>query len=152
MGPAPIQDPFIARLNRANPWGSGRATGAINTLELIQDPNTKDGTLCAGSVNGGIWERKYDGASDSWGTWKQVSSFAEYKGVQSIAKLKITEDNDLLIAAAGTTSSFTGLGGDIKDPLQFAFFNSDGTVFGWLTNARGVQDIIKGKRINAHEE
>ena len=152
LGPAPIQDPFIARLNRANPWGSGKATGAINTLELIQNPDTKNGTLYAGSVNGGIWERKYDGASDSWGTWKQVSSFAEYKGVQSIAKLKITEDNELLIAAAGTTSSFTGLGGDIKDPLQFAFFNSDGTVFGWFTNARGVQDIIKGKRINALEE
>ncbi len=65
LGPAPIQDPFIARLNRANPWGSGKATGAISTLELVQNSDTKNGTLYAGSANGGIWERKYEGASDS---------------------------------------------------------------------------------------
>ena|GEM_PF-1273978 len=152
LGPAPIQEPFVARLNRANPWGSGKATGAISTLELVQNSDTKNGTLYAGSVNGGIWERKYEGASDSWGSWKQVSSFADYKGVQSISKLKITEDKEFLIAAAGITSSFTGLGGDIQDPLQFAFFNSEGLVEGWLTNAPGVQDIIKGKPINALEE
>ena len=143
LGPAPIQDPFIARLNRANPWGSGKATGAINTLELVQDPNTKNGTLYAGSVSGGIWERRYEGASDSWGTWKQVSSFADYKGVQSISKLKITEDKDWLIAAAGAVSSLGRLRGDIQEPLQLAFLNSDGYVEGWFTNAPGVQDIIK---------
>jgi len=152
LGPAPIQDPFIARLNRANPWGGGKATGAINTLELIQDPNTKNGTLYAGSVSGGIWERRYEGASDSWGTWKQVSSFADYKGVQSISKLKITEDKDWLIAAAGAVSSWRKIQGDIQDPLQLAFLNSDGYVEGWFTNAPGVQDIIKGKPIKALEE
>ena len=152
LGPAPIQDPLIARLNRANPWGSGKASGAINTLALVQDPNTKNGTLYAGSVSGGIWEKKYDGENDSWSSWKQVSSFADYKGVQSISKLKITEDKEFLIAAAGTTSSFRRLGGDIQDPLQFAIFNSDGTVFGWFTNVPGVQDIIKGKPIKALEE
>jgi len=152
LGPAPIQDPFIARLNRADPWGSGKATGAINTLALVQDPTTKNGTLYAGSVNGGIWEKKYDGLNDSWDSWKQVSSFADYKGVQSISKLKITEDKEFLIAAAGITSSFTGTGGDIQDPLQFAFLNSEGLVEGWLTNAPGIQDLIKGKPIKALEE
>lgn len=152
LGPQPIQDPFIARLNRANPWGSGKATGAINTLELIQDPVTKNGTLFAGSVSGGIWERKYDGAGDSWGTWKQVSSFADYKGVQSISKLKITEDKDWLIATAGAVSSWKRIKGDIQDPLQLAFLNSDGYVEGWFTNIPGIQDIIKGKDITALEE
>jgi hypothetical protein len=108
--------------------------------------------LYAGSVNGGIWERKYEGASDSWGTWKQVSSFADYKGVQSISKLKITEDKNWLIAAAGAVSSWGRTRGDIQDPLQFAIVNSDGYVEGWLTNTPGIQDIIKGKPITALEE
>ena len=66
LGPAPIQDPFVARLNKADPWGSGKATGAVNTLELVQNSDTKDGTLYAGSVSGGVWARNYNGATDSW--------------------------------------------------------------------------------------
>ena len=98
LGPAPIQDPFVARLNRADPWGSGKATGAVNTLELVQNPDTKDGTLYAGSVSGGVWARKYNGATDSWDEeWKWLSSSSDYKGVQSISKLKVTADKKLLI-------------------------------------------------------
>ena len=50
LGPAPIQDPFRARLGLASPWGSGIATGAINTLCMVQDNETKDGILYAGAA------------------------------------------------------------------------------------------------------
>ncbi len=152
LGPAPIQDPFETRLTQANPWGSGKATGAINTLELIQDPNTKDGTLYAGSVSGGVWARKYNGATDSWDEeWKWLSSSSDYKGVQSISKLKVTADKKLLIAASGAVSSSGKLRGDIQEPLQLASLSPDGTFKQWEQNIENNQDLIKGKAVTALE-
>ena len=101
LGPAPIQDPFIARLNRADPWGSGKATGAVNTLELVQNPDTKDGTLYAGSVSGGVWSRKYNSATDSWNEWQWLSSSSDYEGVQSISKIKVTKVKIIKVAKGG---------------------------------------------------
>lgn len=152
LGPAPIQDPFQIRLNQANPWGSGKVTGAINTLELIQNPDTKDGTLYAGSVSGGVWARKYNGATDSWDEeWKWLSSSSDYKGVQSISRLKVTADKKLLIAASGAVSSFGHLRGDIQEPLQLASLAPDGTFKQWEQNAGNNQDLIKGKAVTALE-
>ena len=152
LGPAPIQDPFVARLNKANPWGSGKVTGAINTLELVQNPDTKDGTLYAGSVSGGVWSRKYNGATDSWNEdWKWLSSSSDYKGVQSISKLKVTTDSLWLIAAAGAVSSFKGISGDIQEPLQLASLGPDGVFKQWLPNAENNQDLIKGQAVTALE-
>jgi len=152
LGPAPIQDPFQIKLNQANPWGSGKVTGAISTLELIQNPDTKDGTLYAGSVSGGVWARKYNGATDSWDEeWKWLSSSIDYKGVQSISKLKVTADKKLLIAASGAVSSFGDLRGDIKEPLQLASLAPDGTFKQWKQNVENNQDLIKGKAVTALE-
>ncbi|MCP9813639.1 DUF4114 domain-containing protein [Synechococcus lacustris] len=152
LGPAPIQDPFVARLNRADPWGSGKATGAVNTLEMIQDRDTKDGTLYAGSVNGGVWARNYNGATDSWDEkWKWHSSSSDYKGVQSISKLKVTKDKKWLIAAAGAVSSLGRLRGDIQEPLQLAVLNSDGSFKTWRPNVKENQNLIKGKAVTALE-
>jgi len=152
LGPSPIQDPFVARLNKANPWGSGKASGAINTLELIQDPITKNGTLYAGSVSGGVWARNYNGATDSWDEdWKWLSSSSDYKGAQSISKLKVTADNQWLIAAAGAVSSFKGIRGDIQDPLQLASLAPDGTLKKWFSNAENNQELIKSRAITALE-
>jgi hypothetical protein len=151
LGPAPIQDPFTARLNVADPWGSGKATGAINTLALVQDSKTKDGTLYAGSVSGGVWSRKYIGATDSWDEWKWLSSSSDYKGVQSISKLKVTEDKKWLIAAAGAVSNFNNIQGDIQDPLQLASLSSDGAFKQWLPNVENNQDLIKGHAVKALE-
>ena len=152
LGPAPIQDPFIPRLNKANPWGSGKATGAINTLELVQDRDTKNGTLYAGSVSGGVWTRNYNGATDSWDKeWKWLSSSSDYKGVQSISKLKVTADKKLLITASGAVSSFRNLRGDIQEPLQLAVLNSDGSFNTWRLNVKENQDLIKGQAVTALE-
>ena len=151
LGPAPIQDPFIARLNKADPWGSGKATGAVNTLELVQNSDTKDGTLYAGSVSGGVWSRKYNGATDSWNEWQWLSSSSEYEGVQSISKLKVTKDKQWLIAAAGAVSSMRTIRGDIQEPLQLASLNPDGAFKQWLPNVENNQNLIKGKAVTALE-
>jgi len=151
LGPAPIQDPFIARLNRADPWGSGKATGAVNTLELVQNSDTKDGTLYAGSVSGGVWSRDYNGATDSWNEWQWLSSSSDYEGVQSISKLKVTKDKQWLIAAAGAVSSWNRIRGDIQEPLQLASLGPDGVFKQWLPNAENNQNLIKGKAVTALE-
>ena len=75
-------------LNIANPWGSGVATGAINTLCMVQDKTTKDGILYAGAAAGGVWGRAFTEATDSWGEWKWLSSASGYEGAQSISKIK----------------------------------------------------------------
>ncbi len=152
LGPAPIQDPTTTRLFDGKIWGTGKATGAISTLELIQNPDTKDGTLYAGSVSGGVWARKYNGATDSWDEeWKWLSSSSDYKGVQSISKLKVTADKKLLIAASGAVSSFGNIRGDIQDPLQLASLAPDGTFKKWEQNVDNNQDLIKGKAVTALE-
>ena len=151
LGPAPIQDPFVARLNRAAPWGSGKATGAINTLELVQDETTKDAVLFAGSVNGGVWSRKYDGLNDRWDDWSWISNSADYTGVQSISKLRVSEDGKRLIVAAGGVSSWRNIRGDIQNPLQLAALNSDGSFRAWIKNTDGTQDALAGQDINALE-
>lgn len=142
----------MARLNKADPWGSGKATGAVNTLELVQNSDTKDGTLYAGSVSGGVWSRKYNGATDSWDEeWKWLSSSSDYKGVQSISKLKVTKDKKWLIAAAGAVSSWGKIRGDIQEPLQLAVLNSDGSFKTWRPNVKENQDLIKGQAVTALE-
>ena len=152
LGPAPIQDPTTTRLFDGKIWGTGKATGAINTLELVQDRDTKNGTLYAGSVSGGVWARNYNGATDSWDKeWKWLSSSSDYKGVQSISKLKITKDKKWLIAAAGAVSSFNHLRGDIQEPLQLASLAPDGTFKQWEQNAGNNQDLIKGQAVIALE-
>ena len=152
LGPAPIQDPFASRLIHADPWGSGKATGAVNTLELVQNSDTKDGTLYAGSVSGGVWSRKYNGATDSWDEkWKWLSSSSDYNGVQSISKLKVTKDKKWLIAAAGAVSSWSKIRGDIQEPLQLAVLNSDGSFKTWRPNVKENQNLIKGKAVTALE-
>jgi hypothetical protein len=151
LGPAPIQDPFVARLNRADPWGSGKATGAVNTVELVQDSITKDGTLFAGSVSGGVWSRKYNGETDSWDKWEWLSSSSNYKGVQSISKLRVTDDKQWLIAAAGAVSSWRRIHGDIQDPLQLASLGPSGVFKKWLPNEENNQDLIKGQSVTALE-
>ena len=151
LGPAPIQDPFVARLNKADPWGSGKATGAVNTLELVQNSDTKDGTLYAGSVSGGVWSRKYIGATDSWNEWQWLSSSSDYEGVQSISKIKVTKDKQWLIAAAGAVSSWKTIRGDIQEPLQLASLGPDGVFKQWLPNAGNNQDLIKGQAVTALE-
>ena len=106
LGPAPIKEPFMARLNRSNPWGSGNAAGAINTLEMVQDPVSKNGILYAGSVSGGVWSRKYDADCDTWGTWTWLSGSNGFGGAQSISQVNVLDDQRWLIAAAGDSSSF----------------------------------------------
>ncbi|NCU76842.1 MAG: DUF4114 domain-containing protein [Synechococcaceae bacterium WB7_1C_051] len=150
LGPAPIQDPFIARLNRANPWGSGKATGAINTIFLVQDETSKDGTLYAGAAGGGVWGRPYKGTTDEWGEWEWLSSASGYEGAQSISKIKVFTGNKWLVAAQGATSSFGKLQGSIDKPLQIAERLADGKLK-WIPNLLNIQDKITGKAITALE-
>ena len=133
LGPAPIQDPFIARLNQINPWGSGKATGAINTICLVQDETSKDGILYAGAAGGGVWGRPYKGTTDEWGEWEWLSSASGYEGAQSISKIKVFTGNKWLVAAQGATSSFGNLQGRIDKPLQIAERLADGKLK-WIPN------------------
>ena len=150
LGPAPIQDPFRTELNIAKPWGSGFATGAINTICLVQDGTSKDGTLYAGAAGGGVWGRPYKGTTDSWGEWKWLSSASGYEGAQSISKIKVSTGNKWLVAAQGATSSFGDLQGHIDKPLQVAERLADGSIK-WLANGENIQDKIKGQAITALE-
>ena len=150
MGPAPIQDPFIARLNQINPWGSGKATGAINTICLVQDKTSKDGILYAGAAGGGVWGRPYKGTTDEWGEWEWLSSTSGYEGAQSISKIKVFTGNKWLVAAQGATSSFGNLQGRIDKPLQIAERLADGKLK-WIPNQLNIQDKITGKAITALE-
>ena len=150
LGPAPIQDPFRARLNIANPWGSGIATGAIASLCMVQDESTADGILYAGAAAGGVWGRAYTGATDSWDEWKWLSSASGYEGAQSISKIKVSTGSKWLVSAQGATSSWNSFQGDIKNPLQVAERLDDGSLK-WLANDGNVQDKINGKPITALE-
>ena len=150
VGPAPIQDPFRARLNLANPWGSGIATGAISSLYMVQDETTKDGILYAGAAAGGVWGRNYISATDSWGEWKWLSSASGYEGGQSISKIKVSTGNKWLVSAQGATSSFGNLQGIIDKPLQVAERLTDGSIK-WVANEENIQDKIKGQAITALE-
>ena len=150
LGPAPINDPFMARLDRAKPWGSGQATGAVNSLALAQDPRTKDGTLYAGSVNGGLWGRNYDATSDSWGTWSWLSQGNGYEGAQSISQIKVLDDPRWLVSATGKASSFSGLSGQLNNPLQVAERQADGSLR-WIRNNPTAQRPIFNTPITALE-
>ena len=150
LGPAPIQDPFRMELNIANPWGSGIATGAINTLCMVQDQTARDGILYAGATAGGVWGRAYVGATDSWGEWKWLSSASGYEGAQSISKIKVSTGNKWLVAAQGATSSASNLQGHIDKPLQVAERLADGSIK-WIANGEKIQDEINGQAITALE-
>lgn len=150
LGPTPIQDPFRTELNIANPWGSGIATGAINTLCMVRDEKTKDGVLYAGAASGGVWGRAYVGATDSWGEWKWLSSASGYEGAQSISKIKASTGNKWLVTAQGATSSLHDLQGHIDKPLQVAERLADGSIK-WIANAENIQDKISGQAITALE-
>lgn len=150
LGPAPIQDTFRMELNIANPWGSGIATGAINTLCMVQDQTTRDGILYAGATAGGVWGRAYVGATDSWGEWKWLSSASGYEGAQSISKIKVSTGNKWLVAAQGATSSANNLQGHIDKPLQVAERLPDGSIK-WIANGEKIQDKINGQAITALE-
>jgi len=150
LGPAPIQDPFRRSVNIPTIWGSGMATGAINTLCMVQDKTTKDGILYAGAAAGGVWGRTYIGATDSWGEWKWLSSASGYEGAQSISKIKVSTENKWLVAAQGATSSWISLQGHIDQPLQVAERLADGSIK-WIANGENIQDKIKGQAITALE-
>ena len=150
LGPAPIQDPFRTELNIANPWGSGIATGAINTLCMLQDKTTKDGILYACAAAGGVWGRTYIAATDSWSEWKWLSSASGYEGAQSISKIKVSTENKWLVAAQGATSSWNSLQGHIDKPLQVAERLADGSIK-WIANGENIQDKIKGQAITQLE-
>jgi len=137
-------------LNIANPWGSGVATGAINTLCMVQDKTTKDGILYAGAAAGGVWGRAYTEATDSWGEWKWLSSASGYEGAQSISKIKVSTGNKWLVAAQGATSSWNSLQGHIDKPLQVAERLADGSIK-WIANGEKIQDEINGQAITALE-
>lgn len=150
LGPAPIQDPFYGRLNLANPLGSGIAAGAINSLAMRQDSNTKSGWLYAGSVNGGVWGSKYNGTTDTWESWQFLSNTISYKGAQSIGKLQITEDQKWLIAGKGNPSNYAEVSGNIGYPLQVAEIQADGTLK-WLEFGPATQASIFDAKITAIE-
>lgn len=152
IGPAPIQDPFRLRLNLPPDelWGKGYTAGAVNTLAMVQDPATLDGTLYAGSVSGGVWMRTYNGASQNWGRWRLTTSSADYQGAQSIAKISLSSDHQWLIAGLGGVSSYLNVHGEIKNPLLVASREKNGELT-WLTNnnPENPQEIIKGLKITA---
>ena len=150
LGPAPIQDPLIEQLNLANPWGSGIASGAINSLAIKQDPTTKSGWLYAASVNGGLWSSKYNGETDGFNPWQWQSSSNDYIGAQSISKIEITQNQKWLIAGRGKPSNFIGLSGNIADPLQVAEILDDGSLK-WIANENGIQSSIIDTPITALE-
>ena len=150
LGPAPIQDPFPDRLNQANPWGSGIAAGAINSLAMRQDLNTKSGWLYAGSVNGGIWGSKYNGTTDTWDSWQLLSNTSSYQGAQSIGKLQLTENQKWLIAGKGNPSNYAQVSGNVGNPLQVAEIQTDGKLK-WLEFAPAVQASIFDAKITALE-
>ncbi|MCP9807896.1 DUF4114 domain-containing protein [Cyanobium sp. HWJ4-Hawea] len=150
LGPAPIQDPFRARLSIGNPWGSGIATGAVSSLFMVQDNNTKDGILYAGAAGGGVWGRPYTGATDAWGQWTWLSGSNGYEGAQSISKIKVSDDNKWLISGQGATSSFGNLSGLIDKPLQVAERLAGGSLK-WIANDGNSQEKLKGKAITSLE-
>ncbi|MCP9774103.1 DUF4114 domain-containing protein [Cyanobium sp. WAJ14-Wanaka] len=150
LGPAPIQDPFRARLSIGNPWGSGIATGAVSSLFMVQDNNTKDGILYAGAAGGGVWGRPYTGATDAWGQWTWLSGSNGYEGAQSISKIKVSDDNKWLISGQGATSSFGDLSGLIDKPLQVAERLAGGSLK-WIANVGNSQENLKGKAITSLE-
>jgi len=150
LGPTPIQDPFRTSVNIPKIWGSGMATGAINTLCMVQDQTTRDGILYAGAAAGGVWGRAYIGATDSWGEWKWLSSASGYEGAQSISKIKASTGNKWLVTAQGATSAWGDLQGHIDKPLQVAERLADGSIK-WIANGENIQDKIKGQAITALE-
>ena len=131
IGPAPIQNPFYGSLNYASPQGSGQAAGAMHGLAVAQGGPGQDAWLYAASVNGGVWGRPYDSASDSWGSWRWLSEPPAYSGAQSITDLAVSPDQRWLAVGRGVFSNFTGAGGDIQAPLQLAERSSNGDLR-WL--------------------
>jgi len=150
LGPAPIQDPLYGRLNLANPLGSGIAAGAINSLAMRQDLNTKSGWLYAGSVNGGVWGSKYNGTTDTWDSWQLLSNTSSYQGAQSIGQLQLTENQKWLIAGKGNPSNYAQVSGNIGNPLQVAEIQTDGTLK-WLEFAPAAQTSIFDAKVTALE-
>ena len=148
LGPAPIQDPYEARLNALKPWGSGTAAGAIQALAMVQTGTAQDGWLYAGSVNGGVWGRPYSGASDRWGPWRWLSVPPAYEGSQSIAALAASPDQRWLAIGRGQVSSFAGLAGELNEPVQLAERRSDGSLR-WLKLDPTSQANLKGRSAQA---
>jgi len=150
LGPAPIQIPYVDKLNLGNPWGSGIASGAINSLAIKQDSITKSGWLYAASVNGGIWSSKYNGETDEFDPWQWQSNSNDYIGSQSISKIEITQNQKWLIVGSGKPSNWIGGSGNILDPLQVAEILVDGSLK-WITNENGIQSNIFDAPVTALE-
>jgi hypothetical protein len=148
IGPAPIQNPFYGFLNYASPVGSGQAAGAMHGLAVAQGGPGHDAWLYAGSVNGGVWGRPYDSASDSWGSWRWLSEPPAYSGAQSITDLAVSPDQRWLAVGRGVFSNFIGVGGDIQAPLQLAERSSNGDLR-WLRVADERQAALWNQPVQA---
>jgi len=154
VGPAPIQDPIHGRLSYPKIWGDTLISGAVNGLAMVQGENG-DGFLYIGAVNGGVWMRPYTYATDSWGEWTWQSKPSNdpnsgYQGIQSIAKIAVSSDNQYLAVGQGNPSNFNTLSSGNSKGFQIAKILEDGSLE-WLILNPDISNLFTENKINIRD-
>lgn len=101
-------DGLWGRLGVQESFGETRVSGATNGLAAVDDPDTGQTFLYAGSVNGGLYLRSYDKAKDRWAknwTWLTKPG-STYQGSQGIGIITPSPDGKFLAVGQGNASNY----------------------------------------------
>jgi len=144
-----IRDGLTGRLGAPKRFGDTIVSGATNAVAIRE--TSGGSTIYIGSVNGGVYSRRYDKTTDTWeDQWTWISKPGSgYSGGQSIGALALSSDGQYLAVGQGNPSNYTGRGTP-SSGIQIGKIAEDGAIE-WLPITPETSEILKGINIRSLE-
>lgn len=142
-----VRDGLTGRLGAPELFGETIVSGATNAVAIRE---TADGsTFYIGSVNGGVYSRRYDKTTDTWDEqWTWISKPGSgYKGGQSIGALAVSTDGRYLAVGQGNPSNYNTTGAP-SSGIQIGKIQEDGAI-DWRDFTSETSDSLKGINIRS---
>ena len=144
-----VRDGLTGRLGAPKRFGDTIISGATNAVAIRE--TSGGSTIYIGSVNGGVYSRRYDKTTDTWeDQWTWISKPGSgYSGGQSIGALALSADGQYLAVGQGNPSNYAGRGTP-SSGIQIGKIREDG-VIEWLGITPETSEILKGINIRSLE-
>lgn len=135
-----VRDGLTGRLGAPELFGDTIVSGATNAVAIRE---TADGsTFYIGSVNGGVYSRRYYKTTDTWeDQWRWISQPGSgYSGGQSIGALALSPDGHYLAVGQGNPSNYKSTGSP-GSGIVIGKIQEDGAIE-WLELDPDIQKIF----------
>ena len=144
-----IRDGLTGRLGAPKRFGDTIVSGATNAVAIRE--TSGGSTFYIGSVNGGVYSRRYDKTTDTWeDQWTWISKPSSgYSGGQSIGALALSADGQYLAVGQGNPSNYGAIGTP-SSGIQIGKIAEDGAIE-WLAITPETSEILKGINIRSLE-